>query len=975
VGVVLEVKLVLARVSFRTPAVTRSAALAFAALCSPLALAQGVPPGLWSLRAFDPPNVPGLDHYVIDEDAAILLGKALFWDQQVGSDGMACASCHFHAGADNRAVHQLSPGPAFRDLDEQIASWQQSESAPARLLTSSLVWNPVQGEALAVGGLSLHTMRWDGSTWTAVPGNPAPLGESALAFDGVRVIAVANGRTYRWTGSGWSDMGVPAPNLSGIRVAYDEGRGRVVAFGGRVHPFLLSAETFEWNGSAWTNMTPATRPPARVQHAMAYHAPSGKVVLFGGDSGTPPSLTRLQDTWTWDGQDWVEEQVSQSPSARSGHSLAGSAEVLMHGGADGAGTLLGDVWKWDGSDWQSVACESGVALPRSQHAAILIGSATSREMLVYEAANTVATPMTQRLRLDMTRPGDGIARPVDLDTTRTGGGGTNYHLHRNDFPFHVLEDPADRDSKVIFESDDVVSSSGVFRAQFDGLRNSSEMFDDGRPVVDRMFHDGVRNLRRVEPRNTPTVINAIFQFRSFWDGRANNQFNGVDPFGARNTEARVHEWVGGSLRPHQVELVNSALASQAVGPPLSGLEMSYVGRSFPDLGRKLLDRRALQFQQVAADDSVLGDSRHSSTMGLDQTYGQLVRAAFAPRFWAAPTDHTVDGHTQIEANFSLFWGLALQLYQGTLISDETRFDDFVEGDLTALSAAESRGLDVFMGPGLCMDCHIGPDFTSAGALSHAALFPGLGEGPIERMLIQPGEPAIYDTGFYNLGVRPTSEDRGIGGQDPFGNPLSFSRQWLTFLRKGQRYPDHFTVDVNEFFVIDPRIRNNPNLREIRRAYGMDRDVVDGAFKTPSLRNVELTGPFFHTGGAATLEEVVEFYNRGGNRRLTDDEGDSSGFWPNRSNLHPAMIPLGLTAEQQADLVAFMKSLTDERVRFEEAPFDHPQLLIPHGHAAAPHHQLGALAAEDLVEILPAVGERGRAPMGLPPIQPFEAGLR
>ena len=94
----------------------------FAATLAPLGVAQGVPPGLWSLRPFSPPPVPGLSDYVVDEDAAIRLGKALFWDQQVGSDGMACASCHYHAGADDRVVHQLSPGPSFRDLDELAGS-------------------------------------------------------------------------------------------------------------------------------------------------------------------------------------------------------------------------------------------------------------------------------------------------------------------------------------------------------------------------------------------------------------------------------------------------------------------------------------------------------------------------------------------------------------------------------------------------------------------------------------------------------------------------------------------------------------------------------------------------------------------------------------------------------------------------------------------------------------------------------------
>src|SRR5512144_669063 len=48
--------------------------------------------------------------YVADAFAMQRLGKALFWDQQLGSDGQACASCPFHAGADNRAKNQINPG-------------------------------------------------------------------------------------------------------------------------------------------------------------------------------------------------------------------------------------------------------------------------------------------------------------------------------------------------------------------------------------------------------------------------------------------------------------------------------------------------------------------------------------------------------------------------------------------------------------------------------------------------------------------------------------------------------------------------------------------------------------------------------------------------------------------------------------------------------------------------------------------------
>jgi hypothetical protein len=84
--------------------------------------------------------------------------------------------------------------------------------------------------------------------------------------------------------------------------------------------------------------------------------------------------------------------------------------------------------------------------------------------------------------------------------------------------------------------------------------------------------------------------------------------------------------------------------------------------------------------------------------------------------------------------------------------------------------------------------------------------------------------------------------------------------------------------------------------------------------------VELTAPYFHNGNAYTLAEVVEFYTRGGN-------------FPNNAELGAFMQPirnLKGNPGKQADLVEFLKALTDERVRNETAPFDHPELAIPNG---------------------------------------------
>src|SRR5918994_646047 len=63
------------------------------------------------LRSIAVPAPPNLDEFVRDPAMARMLGKALFWDMQVGSDGVqACATCHFRAGADPRSKNQVSPG-------------------------------------------------------------------------------------------------------------------------------------------------------------------------------------------------------------------------------------------------------------------------------------------------------------------------------------------------------------------------------------------------------------------------------------------------------------------------------------------------------------------------------------------------------------------------------------------------------------------------------------------------------------------------------------------------------------------------------------------------------------------------------------------------------------------------------------------------------------------------------------------------
>lgn len=111
--------------------------------------------------------------------------------------------------------------------------------------------------------------------------------------------------------------------------------------------------------------------------------------------------------------------------------------------------------------------------------------------------------------------------------------GPNYKLTPKDFPGHQLVDETDSNSLIRTTTNDRISSQGSYdstfgRARRFGIRDRCYEPDGS------IFHAGKYPARQVEPRHTPTAINAAFNHRNFWDGRANNMFNGVGVFGMRD---------------------------------------------------------------------------------------------------------------------------------------------------------------------------------------------------------------------------------------------------------------------------------------------------------------------------------------------------------------------------------------------------------------------------------------------------------
>ncbi|HYW21208.1 MAG TPA: cytochrome c peroxidase [Nodularia sp. (in: cyanobacteria)] len=529
--------------------------------------------------------------------------------------------------------------------------------------------------------------------------------------------------------------------------------------------------------------------------------------------------------------------------------------------------------------------------------------------------------------------------------------GLNYTLKPGDFPFHKLSNPSNRNSTVLADTNDVAGSQGVDLNKFNDIVPGSAV-DSMTLTPDPVFNiDGV-NIRQTTGRNSPSSINAIFNFRNFWDGRAQNDFNGVNPFGSRDPNAYVLKAATkqSALEKVKISLKNASAASQAVGPPLSDVEESATGRVFSDvgqkfnrvktkklpreIGKKLKYLTPLGKQMVDPQDSVLGKYSQAPTPGLKlKNYKTMIQNAFQPQWWDSKQIIQVgtDGNrifkqpqgalatnefTLMDYNFSLFMGLAIQLYEATLVSDNAPIDQYYDGNSNALTAQQKQGKELFEGKAKCINCHGGPEFTNASVRN-------VQKERLERMEMGDGGEAVYDNGFYNIGVRPTLEDLGVGAKDPFGNPLSDSRM----AQQGK-----FT---------DPNL--SPPISSTERV------AVDGSFKTSGLRNIELTAPYFHNGGQLTLKQVIEFYNRGGDFHKQ-----------NIKDLDPDIVNLGLSEDEQNALVAFLESLTDERVRLEKAPFDHPQLFITNGHPGDTNTVTNDGTGRATVTMLeiPAVGRNG-----------------
>jgi cytochrome c peroxidase len=256
-----------------------------------------------------------------------------------------------------------------------------------------------------------------------------------------------------------------------------------------------------------------------------------------------------------------------------------------------------------------------------------------------------------------------------------------------------------------------------------------------------------------------------------------------------------------------------------------------------------------------------------------------------------------------------------------------------------MTESQLRGLVIFQTKGGCIVCHGGPELSNAavGTVTNT---------PVERMIMEDDSARVYDTGFYHIGIRPSAEDAGLAGNDGVaGLPLSNAE----YLRQ------HVCDGGFETVIVPGRRGDGIAPAPLNCS---DEVARGGFFKAPQLRNVALTAPYFHNGGQLTLEQVVEYYNRGGDFNTVAEV----------KNMDPDIEILGLTLQDRQDLVDFLRNgLTDPRTVKQSAPFDHPQLILPNGHPAGDAYPVQAdpqhpgQATNQFMEI-PAVGTNGGKPI-------------
>ena len=205
-----------------------------------------------------------------------------------------------------------------------------------------LVTQAVAGDSLTVR--NAHAMAFNDERRTIMLFGGADAGE-------------VRGDLWEWDGHRWQQVAAEGPPPRTFpAMAYDRARDRLVLFGGNRVLFgdggdadTFLSDHWEWSAAGWQQIGTPT-PPPRAESGMVYDEARRRTVLFGGYRVSGQERTRLNDTWEWDGEKWIEA-ATHGPSPRNGAALAYDSahrRTILFGGNGPSN----ETWGWDGRRWQ-----------------------------------------------------------------------------------------------------------------------------------------------------------------------------------------------------------------------------------------------------------------------------------------------------------------------------------------------------------------------------------------------------------------------------------------------------------------------------------------------------------------------------------------------------------------------------------------------------------------------------------------------
>jgi cytochrome c peroxidase len=951
--------------------------------------------------------------------AAEALGKALFWDMQVGSDTVqACGSCHFHAGADNRTKNQLNPNHLGGDLTLQLHGGvpnqdltaadfpfhrgPQDSTAPGddiNDVASSMgvrfrkfVNIPTPG-AGAFGPADAFGVR------TLLPdiGDDPPGGQSLdpiPVFQGLRRVEPRN-----------------TPTLFGTAMNFDnfwDGRARHDFNGGSVfgpadpqnHVFVSGPGAFDLNATRqmirFASIASLATGPALSEFEMSFlgrnWAKIGKKLLQGTGAGAnlrgsvTPLANQLVST---------TDSVLGLYSNQGGSACAGLAAVnRVVGSGPTAPNKPGLCISYPGlirlayypALWNSAQAHvhgcfsSGTNIPQC-------GPAAAAPPYAEETPVTVAIPVLQNGAVveSTNDPFDGYVLTAHMDGPPDPTDTNEFsHMEANMSLFFGLsvhawvtmlvpdDSPMDRFFDANPDSHTTFGESGEPGIAND-LRNC--FGENGTGGVQPCFTE-VGNFKRdpgvvarlgLSTEGTvcdPAAGCVIVPSGGTRAGGSVDPLMGMDFFLGSNLSLKNPKFrslrcgechQGGTLTDHTFEVSHQVTFGDRIQEFITGQPG---GELFPEaLGRpRVISGFMLEGElQENAQDGI---ERNVADFALDFNgfpKGQALFDNGVYNIGVTPIGNDVGRG----GNDAFGWPLSLS----RLALKNLGGVDYTSGGddpATGFAQPDSPGIPLpNFDPGI--------DPTGGGLFEPSAqdqqINPGFGEEPADPLL-----PSYLAKWASNIPVGDESnvDEVFVGLNTIMAEPMleGFVDSWGPF---------NPAAIIGETF-------NNARQPEMATWPNVNRVNAHGAFKAPPLHNVEKTGPYFHNGGRLTLRQQLEFYLRGGDFPLSNSahrdflilnariEDEALG------GVDPVSGVAEFTEDQKEEIITsvidFLLELTDERVAFQRAPFDQVEIFVPLDGTAPDNGSLGAVStgrqgflnntANGMFRQVPATGAGGTA---------------